>query len=77
MYRLQRHYYYGRTGRNWRGHFKRLSRLTKTGYVAQVIMAMRDAGVPYWRRNIITEILEKLHNDTSSVRSTSQVQKGD
>lgn len=47
MYRLQRHYYYGRTGRNWRGHFKRLSRLTKTGYVAQVIMAMRDAGVPY------------------------------
>ena len=72
MYRLQRHYYYGRTGRNWRGHFKRLSRLTKTGYVAQVI----DAGVPYWRRAIISEILEKLHNDTSSVRSTSQVQKG-
>lgn len=74
MYRLQRHYYYGRTGRSWRGHFKRLSRLTKTGYVAQV--AMRDAGVPYWRRNIIAEILGKLHNDTSSVRGTSQVQKG-
>lgn len=39
-------------------------------------MAMRDAGVPYWRRSIITEILGKLHNDTSSARGTSQVQKG-
>lgn len=63
MRALQRHYYYGRTGRNWRGHFNRLSRLTKTGYAEQVIIAMRDAGVPYWRRNIIAEILGKLYHD--------------
>lgn len=42
----------------------RLSRLTKTEYVAQIVMAMRDAGVPYWRRNIIAEILGKLHHGT-------------
>lgn len=77
MRALQTYYYYGRRGRNWRLPFKRLTRLSKTGYTYSVIMEMRDAGVPYWRRAIISEILEKLHHDTSSVRGTSQVQKGD